>query len=779
MSELTLKQIFKSSCITKEDLDASCIESKILGQEQALEALQFGLSMHCLGYNIFCAGDKGIGRTRLTIDTVKKYALQQNSPKDWCYIYNFITPYKPKAISFSSGEGQKFVNYMQKTIALIKKNLHQAFNEEKYKIQINQIEKKIKSEKQESFVHLKKKIESENVALIRLETGIAVAPVYKENILQAEDFNQLPVEIRKDILDKLQKAQKKLEKAVQKLPNLEGLSALLFEQLHENIIKGITLKALAPLRKLYIHNPVVLEYLALVEDDIYANISLIVQEFSDLGKKDLHNEILWDKYRVNLVLSHDQPGAPVVYLNNVSVPGILGKIEHAQHLGTVITDFMMIKPGALLKANEGYLIIDAKDLFTNPKAWAVLKECLFSRKIKFDTGLESASILDMISIEPDAIPLNVKIILIGDDATYFSMTQLDEAFLELFKVYVHFNSKIARTEASEKEYVKQLQVFAKRENLVSFGLNAFKTLIEKSSRMTDNQNDLTLYISKIRDIMREASVLAEAKKSKIVSDIEINQVLCAKKERFSFLQKEVLEQIERSILSLTIHGKRVGQLNALAVQKQGEFLFGRPNRITCQIRIGKGDFMDIEREVSLGGPIHSKGVLILSSFLASRFSMTTPLALDASLVFEQSYLPVDGDSASSAELYCLLSSIADVPLKQGIAVTGSVNQLGQVQAVGAVNEKIEGYFDVCMRLGLTGEQGVIIPKANIQNLMLKKELREAIKERLFHIYAVESVDEGIEILTGHKMGILSDKRSLNYKIVQRLKEFFQQKKNQS
>ena len=777
--KLTLKpnQLFHPAHLNAKEL-SRIPKAQILGQNTALEALNFGLNMRAFGYNIYCAGTKGTGRTHLTLETIRAFASTQKTPDDICYVCSFDNPRRPNVLTFPTGEGLIFANHMKAMIQTLKKELTYAFEDASYKIQLSSLEKQARAEKQAYFDRLQAHIKSPHVALVKMPEGIAIAPKFQGQVLEAPAFNALPLETRKTILTAMQKAQKELETTLKNLPNFENLQAKAFENLNRIIITKSLNHAMASLYQTYAVKKEVLAYLKAVEDDILGHVfdlSPVQQKIPLAALK------LWDNYLVNVLVSAENPGAPVIHLNTINVSALIGKIEHIQQAGSVLTDFTLIKAGALLKAHGGYLVMEAKELLANPKAWLILKECLFQKQVKFNPDIEGTASTDVMSLDPRPLPLDVKVILIGEAYTYFEMLQLDEAFAELFKVYVHFNAKMKRTPSSEKAYAGQLLAFTKNEKLPSLSVGAINILTEYASRLSDNQHDLTLHISKVRDIIRESALYAQTHHAKTIQAEHIETVLENKKHRFSYIQDELLEMIERGVLSLTTRGEKVGQLNALAVQRQGEFFFGRPNRITCQIRMGKGDLIDIEREVELGGPIHSKGVLILASFLASRFSMTTPLALDASLVFEQSYLPVDGDSASSAELYCLLSAIANVPLNQGLAVTGSVNQLGQVQAVGAVNEKIEGYFDVCARMGLTGEQGVIIPTANIQNLMLKKAIRDAVDAKKFHLYAVDTIDAGMEILTGLKAGTRLKngftKGSLNDKITRRLQEFYAKTQN--
>ncbi len=779
--ELTAEQIYTKSQLTDEDIASLSKTSPILGQDDALEAIRFGIQMKANGYNIFCTGPKGVGRTTLTLQAVKEYASKQKTPEDWCFVHNFETPHQPIAISFPAGSGRVFVKDMKKMVSLLKLNLPALFADETYKIQLAHIEQHCRREKEKYFSELESIVESDNVTLMRMPAGVAVAPVKNGKVLTPKTFNKLPKEERKNILEQLKEAQNRLEKTIKDIPNWEAAQQKMLEQLHGDMAGKLLKAVMNPVRKAYAKSPVILAYLDAIQQDIMENIAFFAIQPNENNIELITEQIseLWARYAVNLFVSHKAgSGAPVVHLNHPTLSNLIGKIERQQHLGSLITDFSMIRSGALHQANGGYLIIEAREMIENEYVWNALKRSLFSKEIKMESGTDDNSISGVISLMPAVIPLSIKVILIGEAALYYALLDKDDEFCELFKIQARFAEKTERTHESERIYAQILMNFARHEKLKSFSNEALRRILEYASRLSGDCKHLSTFMTHVNDLMRESCFFAVQDKSKQVETKHIDEALYAKRKRSGAVQKEILDMMERGTIAIETSGKRVGQLNALVVHDYGSFSFGRPNRVTCQVRMGHGDLIDVEREVELGGALHSKGVLILSSFLAARFSKGMPLSLDASLVFEQSYSELDGDSASSTELYCLLSAIGEIPLNQAIAVTGAVNQLGQVQAVGAVNDKIEGFFTVCRQQGLTGEQGVIIPTSTVHNLMLAPEVVDAVKNGQFHIYAVDTIDEGMEILTGLSAG-KADKNgvyppnTINGKIAKRLEEFFQ------
>lgn len=780
--QLKPSDLYQPSTLSAAHLAASTKKTEIIGQEKALEALNFGIHMNATGYNIFCVGPKGVGRTTLSLEAVKKYAVTQPAPQDWCYIHNFETPHKPIALCFPAWAGKVFEKTIKHMVDELKIALPVAFSDETYKTAAVRLEQQFQNEKELYFERLESLITEKNVTLVKTDAGVIVAPKVDGQILDPDGFNKLPKATRKVVLEQMQAAQKRVEAAIKETPKWEENQQRLLSNLQVKTAQKVLKGVIGPVEKTFEGNQQIITFLKAISADLIENVHLFAD--GDITADGQHE--IWDKYAVNLFITNKpSAGAPVVHLSHPTLQNLVGKIERIQQSGSVMTDFSMIRPGALHQANGGYLIIEARELLTNPAAWNALKRCLFAKEIKIESASDETSVFDVVSLDPDGIPLSIKIVLIGEQSLYYALVNNDDEFGELFKILAQFTEKMDRTATTEKQYAALMNSIVKRENLKPLSLTAARRLIEYAARLAGDKSYLTTYLARINDIIREASYFAVQNAARTINVEHIEKALETRKDRSGILHHEMMDLIRRKVISINTTDKKVGQLNALVVHDSGTFSFGRPNRVTCQTRLGEGQLIDIEREVELGGPLHSKGVLILSSFLSSRFSQNTPISLDASLVFEQSYAELDGDSASSVELYCLLSSIAGVPLNQAIAATGSVNQLGEVQAIGGVNEKIEGFFEVCKLNGLTGEQGVIIPASNVQSLMLSPEVIEAVKKKQFQIYAVKTIDEGMEILTGLKTGTADKnghypKGTLNAIIVERLADFFKksQKINQ-
>lgn len=766
-------ELAKGSCLTQKDFQNFPKHVDIIGQDKALEALDFGIHISAPGYNIFCAGPKGVGRTKLSLEAVKKYAATRPAPSDWCYIHNFETPHKPIVLQFPAFAGKVFAKTIKRMVDELKIALPIAFSDETYKNAAARIEQQYKDEKDSYFEALEKLVTEKNVAIVKTAAGVIVAPKMDGKVLEPEGFNKLPKAVRKTVLEQMTKAQKRLESAVKDTPkweeNQQRQMCNLQTRTAGKVIKGV----IGPVEKTFADNPKIIAYLRAISNDILENVHLFADSQASADTMDL-----WDKYAVNLLITNKPSGgAPVVHLTHPTLTNLIGKIERVQQAGTVLSDFSMIRPGALHQANGGFLIIEIHELLANPYAWNALKRSLLNKEVKIESASDDTSVFDVVSLDPDAIPLNVKLILIGETHLYYALAQNDDEFVELFKVLAQFSERMDRTKEAEIQCAALMRNIIKSENLNPISVPAVKRLVEHASRLSGDKNHLTTNLARLNDIIRESSYLADKSGAKTIQVTHIDGALKSRKGRLGQSHTEMMELIARGIINIETKGFKVGQLNALVVHDSSTFSFGRPNRVTCQIRLGDGEFIDIERESELGGPLHSKGVMILSSFLAGRFGQNTPISLDASLVFEQSYAELDGDSASSVELYCLLSAVSGIPLNQAIAATGSVNQLGQIQAIGGVNEKIEGYFEVCKLQGLTGEQGVIIPISNVQNLMLSAEIVEAVKNKKFNIYAVKTVDEGIEILTGKKAGVPDKKGTypagtVNAEAADRLLQFF-------
>lgn len=763
-----------------------------LGQEQAIKAIDFCINVNSYGYNLFCVGAEGTGKESLITQILEKNKKKRKTPADRCYVYNFKMPHKPSALELPAGKARLFAKDMEKMIETLKVTLPAAFEDEQYLAQMKKIEDTFRDQKTEYFDTIQKNTSGKNVSVLRMPVGLVVAPTHDGEVLSPEAFEKLPEAEQQEVLADLNHAQEELEAAVRDVPKWEKEQREQMRILDEQFTKAAVEHYIDDLKKKYKNIKCVKEYLNDVYNDIIDNVSLFLENEEEAALANADNgdeqpvnvmnkqktEGPLRRYKVNVLVEHEKgSGAPVVFLEHPITPNLIGRVERQQLFGALITDFNMIKAGALHNANGGYLVMDAKDLLSHPTAWEALKRALRSKKITLDPPSEDGMMTAI--LEPETIPLDIKVILMGEPDLYYTLAESDPDFPELFKVQANFFSTMEKTTEKIENYARLIATLARKNKLRPLTKQAVERLIEHASRMAADTEKLTAHVSLISDLMREANYCAMSAKAMLIDHEHVDAAIEGKKKRADRIHERMVEQISRGTVMIDTTGGVVGQINGLAVYEFGQVSFGRPSRITCLTRTGKGDVLDIEREVELGGPIHTKGVLILSSFLASKYSQNAPLSMTASLVFEQSYGEVDGDSASSAELYAMLSALSGLPIKQSLAVTGSVNQFGQIQAIGGVNEKIEGFFDICAMRGLTGDQGVLIPESNVKNLMLREDVVKACKEKKFFIYAVKTVDEGIELLTGVKAGDRQDdgtypSDTVNGKVQERLLHFLKQ-----
>jgi lon-related putative ATP-dependent protease len=586
-------------------------------------------------------------------------------------------------------------------------------------------------------------------------------------VMGPEEFKKLPPEEQEKLQKTVEDLQQNLQDVLQTVPTWQRELRERVRELNQEITTFAVGGLLNELRQKYNSQPAVVDYLDAVEKDIVENAQDFLKTEDLSGDKNSENQLAtfiarlrqgqasMRRYQVNvLVDNHDLEGAPVVFEDNPTFQNLIGRTEHMAQMGALLTDFTLIKPGALHRANGGYLILDAREVLLQPYAWEGLKRTLNSRQIKIESIGQLLSVVSTISLEPEPIPLKVKIALLGDRLLYYLLSSLDPDFDELFKVQADFEEHMPRNTDTIKAYARLIATLARKDNLKPFHCSAISRVIEHTSRLVSDAEKISIRMRDVSDLLREADYWASERDSQTVQAEDIQKTIDSQTFRSDRLRERYQENILRETILIDTEGAKVGQLNGLSVIQLGTFAFAIPSRITARVRMGKGDVVNIEREVELSGPIHSKGVLILAGFLGARYSKDKPLSLSASLVFEQSYSGVEGDSASSAELYALLSAIAEMPIKQSLAVTGSVNQHGLIQAIGGVNEKIEGFFDICKSRGLTGDQGVLIPKSNIKHLMLRQDVIEAVDSGNFHIYPIEHVDQGIELLTGVTAGEL-------------------------
>jgi lon-related putative ATP-dependent protease len=612
---------------------------------------------------------------------------------------------------------------------------------------------------------------------------LAFAPLKDKEVIKPEEFRQLPEEQREQIESQIEQLQERLQKIIRQMPQWVRESSSKVKALNEEVATFIVAPLLQELRDKYTALPAIQVYLDAVQQDIVEHNGMFLQPNVE-GQATAaavagmvvqrSKETFANRYRVNVLVDHSQSeGAPVVYEQNPTYANLIGRLEHMAQMGALLTDFSLIKPGALHQANGGYLILDARKLLTQPFAWEGLKRALRSKEIRIESPGQAYGLISTIALEPEPIPLNVKVVLLGERMLYYLLHQHDPDFSELFKVAADFDDQMERSGDNNMAYARLIATLARKEELRHFDGSAVARIVERSARMIGDSEKLSTHMQSVVDLLREADYWAGEDEQEVVGGAHVLQAIEAQVHRASRLKERMQESILRDTVFIDTTGRKAGQINGLSVIMLGNYAFGRPSRITARVRIGKGEVIDIERRVELGGPLHSKGVLILSSYLGSRYAADRPLSLSASLVFEQSYGGVDGDSASSAELYALLSALTNVPIKQSLAVTGSVNQHGRVQPIGGVNEKIEGFFELCRARGLTGDQGVLIPSANVKHLMLGQEVIDAVTDRLFHIYPISTIDQGIEVLTDLPAGEVDDEDrfpggSINRRVVDRL-----------
>lgn len=735
------------------------LEEGIIGQERAVRALDFGLAARFPGYNIFMAGPVGTGKTTYAIVKVSKVAQTQKTPSDWVYVNNFAQPDQPRAIALPAGRGAKFRQQMAELIAELRTEIRRAFESEQFDQHKNAVMRKFQDRIAGLWLEVDQQVKALGFGLQRLPTGIVPVPLNAEGKPLSEmEFNALTKEEREALTRRIQEVQELVGEVLRKVHNLEKEARDRLEELEKETALYAMRHPVDRVREENADWPEVLEYLDEVEKDILQNLE---QFRSDGGTEEGQNpfdgkaaqEKILTRYSVNLLVDHSgTTGAPVVVETNPTYYNLFGKVEYRGSFGTMVTDFTMIKGGAFHRANGGYLILQARDLLSQPFAWEALKRTLKSGQLRIENLAEQAGAVATSTLRPEPIPLDVKIILIGHPMIYQMLYLYDEDFRKFFKVKVEFDTEMPRNEENLRNYAGFISNVCRRDGLKPFAPSAVARIIEHSSRLAQHQDKLSTRFNEVMEILYEAALAAERQGAPLVTAEHVRQALEDKAYRSNRIQEKIIEMITEGTLLVDTDGEKVGQVNGLAVLELGDYGFGKPSRITATTYLGRRGVVNIEREIQLSGRIHSKGVLILSGFLAGRFAQNFPLSLSASLTFEQLYEEIEGDSASSAELYALLSSLSGLPINQGIAVTGSVNQMGEVQPIGGVNEKVEGFYEVCKAKGLTGRQGVLIPAQNVSNLMLKDEVVEAVQAGRFHIWAVSTIDQGIEILTGVPAG---------------------------
>ncbi len=737
----------------------------IVGQERASEAIDFGMNISYPGYNIFVLGPAGMGKREIVEDFFKEKAKSDPTPSDWIYVNDFENPDKPDAIELPPGIGTQYQQDINKLILEMQTALSAAFESEEYQNRRQAVFESFKEKQSELFDELQQKANEQNLAMIKTPSGIAFAPKDEEGVMSAEEVNKLTADDREEINKNIEELQEILQRILQQVPIWQREMQEEIKKLNKEMANFAIGGLINETIEKYKDHKEINAHIEQIQDQVVKNASAFLpsnggEPTSFLEVISQHGDAqtsLMEQFKVNVIIDNDNlEGAPVIFENHPTYTNLIGRVEHFAQMGTLRTDFRMIKSGAMHRANGGYLIIDARKLLTQPYSWDGLKRALQSKEIEIESIGQALSLISTVSLKPEPIPLNLKIALIGDRLLYYLLLQHDPEFTELFKVEADFETEIEWNEVNQDLYAKFIGSIIRKENTTPFNNSAVARLIEHSARLSSDSERLNTRIQNLHELIVESDYWAKKFKHDEVTRADVQKAIDAQIRRADRLKDKFQESILRDINLISTEGEQIGQINGLSVYSLGSYMFGKPTRITAQISLGKGQVIDIEREVEMGGPIHSKGVLILAGFLRGRYAQKVPLSLSASLVFEQSYGGVDGDSASSTELYALLSRIAEIPLKQNLAVTGSVNQLGQVQPIGGVNEKIEGFFDICEKRGLTGDQGVLIPKANIKHLMLRQDVIDSVAAGKFHIYPVKNIDEGIRILTGIEAGEINE-----------------------
>jgi lon-related putative ATP-dependent protease len=754
----------------------------IIGQERAVKATEFALRIKRSGYNLFMSGLTGTGKTRYVQSKLKEFAQNESTPEDICYVYNFKIPSQPICIMLPCGQGIEFKKDMEELVDDLQTSITKVFAGDEYEEQKNQLIKKFSNEKQKMLQELHRFAEEKGFILKYANSGYVSIPVLEGKQINADEYDNLDVEIKEKIEKNSLEVQEKAIEVLKQIQQIEKNAKEKIKNLQDETALFAIGHLIKNLQDKYSKNEKIIKYLENVQNDILCNLETFMETEEDEKfplpwfKKGGKEGILL-KYKVNVLVDNSEwKGAPVIFEFNPTYHNLIGRIEYVNELGVITTDYTKIKPGALHKANGGYLVLQAKDVLTNPFAWDGLKRVLKTQELTIEDLREQFGAVSISSLKPEPIKINVKIILLGNPYLYHLLYNLDEDFRKLFKIKADFDSEMDLNRIHMEKMAAFISSHCQQENIKHFDRTGIAKVIEYSTRLAGNQNKLTTRFNELVEILYEADAYARFDESQYVTAKHVEQAIREKKFRSNKYEEKIHEMFEQGKILITIEGKVVGQINGLAVVNLGDYSFGKPNRITAATYMGRSGVINIEREIRMSGSIHDKGLLILTGFLGEKFAQERPLALSASLCFEQLYGGIEGDSASSTELYALLSSLADVPIYQGIAVTGSVNQKGEIQPVGGVTEKIEGFFKICKQKGLTGEQGVIIPKQNVSDLVLDEEVVEAVKNKQFNIYAVDNIDQGIEILTGIPAGE-KDKNgkypegSINYLVEQKLNKY--------
>ena len=740
---------------TTGDLDT--IEEGI-GQERGIKALEFGLQVDVKGYNLYLEGPSGVGKTLYTKNYLNKIASKKKVPSDWCYIYNFDNPNEPIAVELPAGQGKEFKEAMEGFIKEIRKDIRNTFNNDDFEKEKALIKQEFEQKRTALLEKLNQDASKHNFQVKTAQNGIYMMPIVNGQVIEEEEFDKLDEEIKKEYEEKSVLVQEQIMNVISQIKEIERASDKKISEWQSNVALLTVNVHINYLKSKYKRNKKINKFLNDVKTDVLKNIPTFLEDPSKQPQQMPPNPAMRKpdpclNYRVNLFVDNsNREGAPVIMDSNYSYNNIFGTLEYENYYGALKTDHTMLKAGLMQQANGGYIIFQAKDLLANGICYEALKKALRIKELGIENANEQRASMTLISLKPEPIPLNLKVILIGNSSIYQTLLAMDSDFKKLFKIKVEFEESAKINDENLNKLAQIIHGFCEHQELPELDKTGMARLVEYSSKLAGSHSKVSTRFDDLMQVVGEAATWAKISKSKVVTEKYINKALEERVERVKKYDEKYLEMIKENTLLIDTSGYKVGQLNGLTVMSVGDYTFGKPAKITVNTYTGKNGIVNIEREVEISGPSHSKGVLILTGYLGEMFAQDMPLCLTASICFEQLYNGVDGDSASSTELYGLLSSLSGIPINQAIAVTGSVNQKGQIQPIGGVNEKIEGYFQVCKVRGLDGSHGVMIPVQYIDNLQLSDEIIDAVKNKKFHIYAVSTIEEGIEVLTGVPAG---------------------------
>ena len=785
-NELNYKDL-KDYCSTKSfefetTEELSSVDTGI-GQERGIKALEFGLNVDVKGYNLYLEGPSGVGKTMYTKKYLSTIAKKKKTPVDWCYIYNFDNQNEPIAVSLPAGHGKDFKESMEQFIKDVRADIKSTFSNEDFEKEKALIKQEFEEKRSVLLEELNNESKKHGFEVKAAQNGIYMMPIIDGKTIQEEDFEKLAPEVKEEFENKSSIVQDQIMTAIGEIKEIEKQSNNKIQEWQSNVALLTVNIHINYIKSKFKRNKKINNFLNNIKEDILKNLTYFITDEKEDSKNNIPNMIKqespkpWLNYRVNLFVDNSKlDGAPIVMDSNISYPNLFGKLEYENYYGALRTDYTMLKPGLLHIANGGYIIFQAKDLLANGICYESLKKALRIKELNIENNPDSHTNMVMVSLKPEAIPLDVKVILIGNSDIYYTLLSVDSDFRKLFKIKAEFEDDAPKTDENMAKLARFIHSFCEQEELPHFDKKAVAKIVEYSSKLADDKKKISTRFNDLSEIIAEAGTWARMDKQKVVTDEYVNKALFERIERVKKYDAKYTEMIKQNTLLISTDGFKIGQINGLTIMTIGDYSFGKPSKITANTFTGKSGIINIEREVELSGSSHSKGVFILNGYIGEMFAQDIPLSLTASICFEQLYNGVDGDSASSTELYALLSSLSGVPINQAIAVTGSVNQKGEIQPIGGVNDKIEGFYQICKMRGLTGDHGVIIPIQNVKNLSLSDEIIDSVKSGKFHIYAVSTIEEGIEILTDVPAG-KKDKNgnfpagSIKYLVSEKLKKY--------